>query len=60
MLDALAAVGGGSVRAADSDPASAAYRLLAEIAQPTVKDLAVKIDGIRTARVYPERPPNLR
>jgi len=59
VLDALAAIGGGSVRAADPDPAAAAYGLLAELAQPTVKDLRVSVEGIRTARVYPKRPANL-
>lgn len=59
VLEAIASIGGGSVRAADSDPAAAAYGLLAEAAQPAVKDLAVSFQGLRTARVYPERLPNL-
>ena len=59
VLEALASIGGGSVRAADSDPAECARALLAEVAQPAVKDLAVAFEGIATARVYPERLPNL-
>jgi len=59
VLEALASIGGGTVRAADPEPARAAYRLLAEIARPALKDLAVSFEGIRTARVYPDRLPNL-
>jgi tetratricopeptide (TPR) repeat protein len=59
VLTAIAGIGGGSVREAGSDPADAATRLLAEIARPPVKDLAVSFSGVRTARVYPERLPNL-
>ncbi|MGH7151108.1 MAG: vWA domain-containing protein, partial [Planctomycetota bacterium] len=59
VLEAMASVGGGSVRPAGDDPAQSAYRLLAEAAQPSVKDLRVGFEGLRTARVYPGRLPNL-
>ncbi|MHC4974482.1 MAG: VIT domain-containing protein [Planctomycetota bacterium] len=59
VLDAIASRGGGSVRATGDDPAAAAFALLAEAAQPAVKDLKVTFQGLRTARVYPERLPNL-
>jgi tetratricopeptide (TPR) repeat protein len=59
VLAALAGIGGGSVREGASDPAGAAYRLLSEVARPAVKDLAVSFSGLKTARVYPERLPNL-
>ncbi|HET6202452.1 MAG TPA: VIT domain-containing protein [Planctomycetota bacterium] len=59
VLEAIASVGGGSVRAAGDDPAQCAVRLLAEAAQPSVKDLRVSFEGLATARVYPERLPNL-
>ena len=59
VLEAIASLGGGSARAAGDDPARAALQLLAEAAQPAVKDLAVSFSGIRVARVYPERLPNL-
>ncbi len=59
VLAALAALGGGSVRDGAADPAGAAYALLTEVARPPVKDLAVSFEGVRTARVYPERLPNL-
>ena len=47
------------MRSAGQDPAAVAYGLLAEAAQPAVKDLRVEFDGLRTARVYPEELPNL-
>jgi len=59
VLEALASIGGGSVRSTGDDPAQTAYALLAEAAQPAVKDLKVEFEGLRTARVYPETPPNL-
>ena len=59
VLEAIAALGVGSVRAAGDDPAQAAYRLLAEVAQPAVKDLKIEFEGLRVARVYPEVLPNL-
>ena len=42
-----------------SDPAATAEALLQEIASPALKDARVVFDGIRTAKVYPERLPNL-
>lgn len=59
VLEAIASLGGGSVRPTGEDPARAAFNLLAEVAQPAVKDLKVAFEGLATARVYPERLPNL-
>ena len=59
VLEAIASIGGGSMRNGADDPVGAAYALLAESAQPAVKNLQVKFEGLRTARVYPERLPNL-
>ena len=59
VLDAIASCGGGSVRAVGDDPIATAYALLAEAAQPVVKDLRLELEGLRTARVYPARLPNL-
>ncbi len=59
VLQALAETGGGSVRTLGAHPTLDAYALLSEAARPSVKDLRVRIEGIRTARVYPERLPNL-
>ena len=59
VLTALAGIGGGSVRTIGSRPAHSAFDLLAEAARPAVKDLQVTIEGLRTARVYPEHLPNL-
>ncbi|MHC5010060.1 MAG: VIT domain-containing protein, partial [Planctomycetota bacterium] len=59
VLDAMTSIGGGSVRRADTEPAAAAFRLLAEAARPALRDMRVRIDGVPTARVYPEILPNL-
>ena len=59
VLEAIASLGGGSVRRSGEDPARAAFDLLAEVAQPAVKDLKVTFEGLSTARVYPDRLPNL-
>ena len=59
VLEALASIGGGSVRKIESDALLTASALLSEVARPTLKDLRVSITGIRTARVYPETLPNL-
>lgn len=59
VLEAIASCGGGSCRALADDVAGTAFALLVEAAQPTVKDLRVDFAGLRTARVYPERLPNL-
>jgi predicted Zn-dependent protease len=59
VLEAIARLGHGTVRAAGDAPATAAYRLLAELAQPALTDLAVEVRGVRTARVYPEELPHV-
>ncbi len=59
VLDAIGALGGGSVRTTRGDPAATAYALVSEIARPPIKDLRVSFEGLRTARVYPERLPRL-
>jgi len=59
VLNAIASLGGGSVRriAADADsksPGSAtaiARQLLSEIAQPAIRDLKIEFAGLRAARV---------
>ena len=59
VLEALASIGGGSVRRVGVNPAADAFTLLAEAAQPVIKDLRVDFRGVPTARVYPTAPPNL-
>ena len=61
VLKAIAAVGGGSLRQirGDAGPQTTAKELLNEIAQPGLTDLNVQINGVRVARVYPERLPNI-
>jgi len=59
VLDAIASVGGGSVRRAESGPVEAAKALLGEIARPGLRDARVEIRGVPTAKVYPEVLPNL-
>jgi Vault protein inter-alpha-trypsin domain/von Willebrand factor type A domain len=59
VLDALAAHGGGTVRAVNSDPARTAATFIEEISVPAVKDLTLSIEGVRTARVYPTTLPRL-
>ncbi|MDP6929080.1 MAG: VIT domain-containing protein, partial [Planctomycetota bacterium] len=59
VLEAIAHKGGGSVRRAGKKPAETAFRLLSEAAQPSVKNLTVTFEGLRTARVYPETLPHL-
>ncbi|MEM8886344.1 MAG: VIT domain-containing protein, partial [Planctomycetota bacterium] len=49
----------GTLRDASAGPVVAAAALIAEVAQPTVENLKISFDGLRTARVYPERLPNL-
>ncbi|MFO0933564.1 MAG: VIT domain-containing protein [Planctomycetota bacterium] len=58
VLDALASVGGGSVRRAEGAPAGAAKALLGEVARPGLRGAKVEIQGVPTARVYPETLPN--
>ena len=61
VLKTIASLGGGSVRfiSGQSGPQAAALELLGEITQPGVRDLKVEFIGLRTARVYPRRLPNL-
>lgn len=59
VLEAMASVGGGSVRAIGSDPAAAAYAILSEATRPSLKNMAIEIHGLRTAAVYPRKLPNL-
>jgi vault protein inter-alpha-trypsin-like protein/VWA domain-containing protein/tetratricopeptide repeat protein len=59
ILEAMASIGCGSVRAAGTDPARTAHDLLTEVSLPVARDLRVRIEGVRTARVYPARLPNL-
>ena len=59
VLEALASLGAGSVREVGSQPSQTAATLLGEALRPLVRNLRVSIDGVRTARVYPETLPNL-
>ncbi len=59
VLEAVAAMGGGSVRSAGEDPTGAAFRILKEAATPAIRNLKVSFEDIRTARAYPEVLPNL-
>jgi predicted Zn-dependent protease len=61
VLKSIAALGGGSLRAAGGEqtPTAVAFELLGEIAQPALRDLKVEFRGLRTASVYPETLPNL-
>ncbi|HET6162524.1 MAG TPA: hypothetical protein VFG37_02580, partial [Planctomycetota bacterium] len=61
VLRALSRLGGGTIRSigGGTDPMQTATALLTEIATPAVHDLALSIDGIAAAAVYPEVLPNL-
>ncbi|HUU21684.1 MAG TPA: VIT and VWA domain-containing protein, partial [Phycisphaerae bacterium] len=61
VLRGIASLGGGSFRpiTGDQGPQAVAVELLGEIARPAIRDLAVKFEGLSTARVYPEVLPNL-
>ncbi|MEX0938608.1 MAG: VIT domain-containing protein [Pirellulales bacterium] len=61
VLAAIASLGGGSVRHVDASrgPEATALELLSELTQPGLTDLQIEFHGVRTARVYPERIPNL-
>src|SRR5262249_18537457 len=61
VLQALSRLGGGTSRSigGGTDPMQTATALLAEIATPAVHDLALSIDGISAAAIYPEVLPNL-
>jgi tetratricopeptide (TPR) repeat protein len=60
-LNAIGALGGGSVRRVNDEPSAvlAARGVLDEITRPGLRDLKVELQGLRTARVYPETLPNL-
>jgi Flp pilus assembly protein TadD len=59
VLEAIAALGGGSQRALGSDPAAGAFELLAELTTPAVKDVELAFEGLEVAAVHPARLPNL-
>lgn len=61
VLKAIASVGGGSFRRVTGDlgPQATARELLGEIAKPGLSDLEIDIRGVRVARVYPQRLPNI-
>lgn len=61
VLEAIAGVGGGSVRAIGGErtPQTVAFELLNEIAQPGLTDVNVEFRGVQVAAVYPEKMPNL-
>ena len=61
VLSAIASLGGGSVRqvSGEKTPQQVAADLLGEMTQPVIRDLQVDFKGMRVARVYPERLPNL-
>ncbi|MGE0191888.1 MAG: VIT domain-containing protein [Planctomycetota bacterium] len=59
VLEALARIGGGSMRTTDpAAPASTAAALLRDALLPQWKNLKLRIEGVPTARVYPEVLPN--
>jgi len=61
VLQALASVGGGSVRQIDGQQTAqrTALELLNEMMQPGLTDLKIEFRGIEVAAVYPQRLPNL-
>ena len=61
VLKSIASIGGGSMRCVSGQlgPQEVAAQLLAEISQPTIRDVKIEFKGLRTARVYPEQLPNL-
>jgi Flp pilus assembly protein TadD len=61
VLEAIASLGGGSVRhvSGEQGPQAVALELLSEINTPALRDLTVEFRGLRTARVYPEKLPNV-
>ncbi len=61
VLNALASLGGGSVRHVSSQqpPPEVARELLGEMTRPVLRDLKVEFEDLATARVYPEKLPNL-
>jgi tetratricopeptide (TPR) repeat protein len=61
VLQAIASLGGGSSRQVSGaqGPVGIAREWLEEAARPVLRDLKVQFKGLRTARVYPEKLPNL-
>ncbi|NQT40201.1 MAG: hypothetical protein HQ581_22100, partial [Planctomycetes bacterium] len=61
VLNAVASLGGGSVRhvSGEQPPPTVARELLGEMTRPVLRDLAVEFEGLATARVYPDKLPNL-
>jgi hypothetical protein len=61
VLKAIGSLGSGSVRrvADRQDVYAVAKQLLKEITKPGLRDLKVEFSGIRVAKVYPEKLPNL-
>ncbi|MBN2291417.1 MAG: hypothetical protein JXM70_03270, partial [Pirellulales bacterium] len=61
VLKTIASLGGGSLRfiSGQNGPQAVALELLGEITQPGIRDIKVEFKGLRTARVYPGRLPNL-
>ncbi len=61
VMKAIAVVGGGSFRQVSGShgPQAVAMELLGEITQPAIRDLKIEFSGLQTARVYPDRLPNL-
>ena len=61
VMKAIASLGSGSMRKISSEqgPATVARELLAEIAQPALRDIKVEFKGIKAARVYPETLANI-
>ncbi|MEZ6008508.1 MAG: VIT domain-containing protein [Planctomycetota bacterium] len=59
VLEAMARLGGGSLRTTDpAAPADTAAALLRDALLPQWKNLKLRIEGVPTARVYPEVLPN--
>ncbi len=61
VLDALTSLGSGSKLAITDgdDPAFIANKLLGEITQPALENLELRVDGLMTAAIYPEKFPRL-
>ena len=62
VLQALASVGGGSVRQIDGEQTAqrTALELLNEMMQPGLTDLQIEFRGIEVAAVYPQTPAQSR
>ncbi len=61
VMKAIASLGSGSMRRISSEqgPPAIARELLAEIAQPALRDVKVEFKGFKAARVYPESLANV-